>query len=122
MNIMVVDDEKDVEMLFTQHFRREIRERRVAFMFAFSGQDALDQIRALPYPPDLVWIYTDINMPGMNGLELLRALKKLYSGIKVSIITAYGEQYAGEAAEAGADRYYTKPLDFQALKRELFDT
>jgi len=122
MRVMVVDDEKDVEMLFNQHFRKEIREGRISLLFAFSGEDALARIAALPYPPDLVWIFTDINMPGMNGLELLKALKRLYPSIKVSMITAYGDQYARDAATAGADRYYVKPLDFQALKRELFES
>ena len=120
MNVMVVDDEKDIELLFRQHFRKEIREGRVEFLFASSGEDALARIEAMPHPPDLIWIFTDINMPGMSGLDLLRALKSQFPQIKVSMITAYGDQYYRDAVASGADRYYTKPLDFNALKQELF--
>ncbi len=120
MKAMVVDDETDVELLFRQHFRREIQQQRIAFTFAFSGDDALQQLQAMNQPPEVMMIFSDINMPGMNGLELLKTVKKRFPAIKVSMITAYSNQYYQDAMEFGADNYYTKPLDFTRLRRELF--
>jgi two-component system response regulator (stage 0 sporulation protein F) len=119
MKVMVVDDEKDVELLFRQYFRKETREKEVELIFAFSGEDALQQLRAMRQPPEVMIILSDINMPGMNGLELLQAVKREFPSIKVSMITAYSNQYYDAAMEYGAEHYYTKPLDFTALKREI---
>jgi len=119
MKTMVVDDEKDVELLFRQYFRKEIQQKKIEFLFAFSGEDALQQLHAMKQPPDIMIILSDINMPGMNGLELLKAVKRDYPLIQVSMITAYSNQYYDAAMENGAEHYYTKPLDFSMLKKEL---
>ena len=119
MKAMVVDDEKDVELLFRQYFRKEIQQKKIEFVFAFSGEDALRQLHAMKQPPDVVVIFSDINMPGMNGLELLCVVKRDFPGIRVSMITAYSNQYYESAMNYGADDYYTKPLDFSRLKKEL---
>ena len=119
MNVMVVDDEKDVELLFRQYFRKEMHQKRIEFVFAFSGEDALRQLRAMSQPPEIVVILSDINMPGMNGLELLQHVKREFPSIKVSMITAYSNQYYEAAMDYGAENYFTKPLDFNALKQEM---
>ena len=120
MKVMVVDDERDVELLFRQHFRKEIRQLQIDFSFARSGDEALQQLRAMCQPPAVVLILSDINMPGMNGLQLLKAVKHDFPGIKVAMITAYSNQYYEDAMASGADHYYTKPIDFTQLKNELF--
>ncbi len=120
MKVMVVDDEQDVELLFRQHFRKEIRQEQIDFSFALSGEEALQHLRAMTQPPAVVLILSDINMPGMNGLQLLKAVKHDFPAIRVAMITAYSNQYYEDAMESGADRYYTKPLDFSQLKDELF--
>jgi len=120
MKAMVVDDEKDVELLFRQYFRKEIQQNRIELIFAFSGEDALQQLLAMSQPPEIMVILSDINMPGMNGIELLKAVKKSFPFIKVTMITAYSNQYYKDAMDAGADNFHTKPLDFSLLKDELF--
>jgi CheY-like chemotaxis protein len=119
MKAMVVDDEKDLELLFRQYFRKEIQQKKIALLFAFSGEDALQQLYAMSQPAEVMVILSDINMPGMNGLELLQAVKKDFPSIRVSMITAYSNQYYNAAMENGAEHYYTKPLDFSILKKEL---
>ncbi|MBN1559734.1 response regulator [candidate division KSB1 bacterium] len=119
MKAMVVDDERDVELLFRQYFRKEIQQKIIEFMFAFSGEEALELLHAMKQPPNVMLILSDINMPGMNGLELLQMVKKEFPLIRVSMITAYSNQYYERAMECGAENYYTKPLDFRALKREI---
>ncbi len=120
MKAMVVDDERDVELLFRQYFRKEIQQNRIEFIFAFSGEDALEKLQNMGQPPEVMVILSDINMPGMNGLDLLKAVKRTFPTIKVSMITAYSNQYYKDAMSAGADNFYTKPLDFTTLKKELF--
>jgi CheY-like chemotaxis protein len=119
MKAMVVDDEKDVELLFRQYFRREMQGKKIEFIFAFSGEDAMRQLWAMSQPPEVMVILSDINMPGMNGLELLKTVKRQFPAIRVSMITAYANQYYDAAMEYGADSFHTKPLDFSALKEEL---
>lgn len=119
MKFLVVDDEKDVEMLFLQKFRKEIRSGAVEMVFAFSGNEALTILNDTK-PPDVVYVFSDINMPGMSGLELLKKIKNDYPEIKVSMISAYGdnENYA-RAIESGAKEFFTKPIDFNTLKEEI---
>jgi len=81
MKAMVVDDEKDIELLFRQYFRKEILQKKIELIFAFSGEDALQQLHAMKQPPDVMVILSDINMPGMNGLELLQTVKKNFPDI-----------------------------------------
>lgn len=120
IRIMVVDDEHDVEPLFRQKFRKEIREGLVDFHFTFSGEDALEYLNTAK-AADLVLILSDINMPGMNGFELLRILKEKYSHLKVFMITAYEDKEKFETAiRIGAEEYFTKPIDFEKLKTEIF--
>lgn len=119
IKILVVDDEKDVEMLFRQKFRKEIKNKQIQMVFAFSGSEALDVLGSSE-PPDVVYVFSDINMPGMSGLELLEKVRKKYPAIKVSMISAYGDQENYERAIAsGAREFFTKPIDFNSLKDEI---
>lgn len=120
IRIMVVDDEHDVESLFRQKFRKEMREGSIDFHFTFSGEDALEYLNSAK-AADLVLILSDINMPGMNGFELLRILKEKYSHLKVFMITAYEDKEKFEKAiQYGAEEYFTKPIDFEKLRTEIF--
>lgn len=119
MKFLVVDDEKDVEMLFRQKFRKEVKQGLIELDFAFSGQEALELLRS-KQPPDVVYIFSDINMPGMTGFELLKAVKEQFPQIKVSMISAYGDNDNYERAiNSGAKEFFTKPIDFDSLKKEL---
>ena len=119
MRILAVDDEKDVELLFKQKFRREVKSKKLDLVFAFSGQEALDLLGTND-PPKVVYIVSDINMPGMTGLELLEIVKERYPNIKVSMISAYGDQQNYEKAiQSGAKEFFTKPIDFDSLKKEI---
>jgi YesN/AraC family two-component response regulator len=119
MKVMVVDDERDVEFLFRQRFRKEIREGTIEFFFAFSGDEALAYLRSLA-APDVVLVLSDINMPGMTGLELLKLVKEDFSHLRVCMITAYSDETNYKTAmQFGAEEYLTKPLDFDKLKKEV---
>ena len=120
MKILVVDDERDIQILFEQRFRKEIRNKQIEFEFAFSGEEALKYLD--DHGQEAVLILSDINMPGMSGLELLsRIKKKKYNPPPVvMIITAYGDaENFNTAKELGADEFLTKPLDFTLLKQKL---
>lgn len=122
MKILVVDDEKDVQILFQQRFRKEIRTDQLNFMFAFSGEEALKKLRNIGH--EAVLILSDINMPGMSGLELLKIIKKDYVEPTpiVMMITAYGDQENYNTAKTlGADDFLTKPVDFKILKEKLIE-
>lgn len=119
MRILVVDDEKDVEILFRQKFRKEVRNNSLDLVFAFSGQEALDMLEKSE-PPKVVYIFSDINMPGMTGLELLDKVKSKFPQIKVSMISAYGDkENYDKAIQSGAKEFFTKPIDFDSLKKEI---
>ena len=120
MKILVVDDEKDIETLFQQRFRREIREAEMQFVFAYSGEEALNYLKQ--HVHEAVLILSDINMPGMSGLELLREIKQKFEQPPpvVMMITAYGDaDNYNQAIRLGADDFLTKPLDFALLKEKL---
>ncbi len=120
MKILVVDDEKDIQPLFEQRFRREIRKGEIHFDFAHSGEEALDYLHK--NNQEAVLILSDINMPGMSGLELLGKIKKEYKEPPpmVMMITAYGdEENYKRAMELGADDFITKPVDFTILKKTI---
>lgn len=120
MKILVVDDEKDVEVLFRQRFRKEIRSGSLDFRFAFSGEEALKVMEEMEQKA--VLILSDINMPGMSGLELLEKIRTEYEKPPpvVMMITAYGdEQNRNAANRLGANDFLTKPLDFKLLKEKL---
>ncbi len=119
MKFLVVDDEKDVEMLFRQRFRREIRSGTLELEFAFSGEEALNLLRS-HQPPEVMYIFSDINMPGMTGLELLDKVKNEFPKIHVSMISAYGDtENHDRAMNSGAKEFFTKPIDFDSLRNEL---
>ncbi len=119
--ILVVDDEHDVEHLFLQRFRKEIRSGLMEMNFAFNGEDALTFIKSLN-PYDVVIVLSDINMPGMTGLELLKIIKSEYKTLKVMMITAYGdESNYNNAISIGADDFMSKPVDFSALKEKILN-
>lgn len=120
MKILVVDDERDVQLLFQQRFRREIKNNELYFIFAFSGEEALTYLG--DHSHEAVLILSDINMPGMSGLELLKKIKKEF--VKpppvVMMITAYGDRENYETAmKLGADDFLTKPVEFAILKEKL---
>ena len=121
MKIMVVDDEEDVQLLFRQKFRKEIRRGQIEFQFAFSAKEALDYLNNQS-ENCVVLILSDINMPGMNGLELLKIIKKKFPNLKVFMITAYGdEENYRIAIEYGADDYLHKPVEFDNLKERILN-
>ncbi|MEO5909610.1 MAG: response regulator [Pelobium sp.] len=123
MKILVVDDEEDVKPLFLQRFRKEIKSGAVTFEFALSGEVALQYIEA--HHSEVVLILSDINMPGMSGLELLSKIRHDYDNPPpiVMMITAYGDdENRKQSMELGADDFLTKPLDFKTLKEKLHIT
>ena len=121
MKIMIVDDERDVEVLFRQQFRKEVKDGRVELCYAFSGEEALQYLTVLN-PPDVVCILSDINMPGITGLDLLKTVKEKYPNIRVSMITAYGDEVNYKTAMSrGAEHYFTKPIDFDQVKKEVLN-
>jgi CheY-like chemotaxis protein len=120
MKILVVDDERDVQILFQQRFRKEIRKNQLEFHFAFSGEEAMEMMRTMDQKA--VLILSDINMPGMSGLELLEKIRTTYEKPPpvVMMITAYGDDHNRTMAEKlGANDFLTKPLDFSKLKEKL---
>ena len=117
--ILVVDDEPDVELLFRQHFRRDLRNGRFSMEFAQSGSMALQRI-ADAGDRSLILILSDINMPGMSGLDLLPKAKAARPDVPVIMITAYGDaETKRKALEQGAEALLTKPIDFVTLRGEI---
>ena len=117
--VLVVDDEPDVEGLFRQQFRREIRAGRFTMDFASSGVQAIERIKNAE-EGSLILLCSDINMPGMTGLELLPHVKSLLPDLPIIMITAYGDEATlRRARAAGADDVFGKPIDFAALKVEI---
>jgi CheY-like chemotaxis protein len=117
--VLVVDDEPDVEMLFRQQFRRDLRDNRFIMDFAQSGESALQRISDVE-GRSLILILSDINMPGISGLELLPRAKAIRPDVPVIMITAYGDDNTRrKALEGGAEALLTKPIDFVALRMEI---
>ncbi len=117
--VLVVDDEPDVEALFRQQFRRELRAERFILDFAASAPDALRRVaNAAEQVPALV--FSDINMPGMTGLEMLPRMKEMRPDVPVIMITAYGDDDTKrKAIESGAEALLTKPIDFALLRQQI---
>jgi CheY-like chemotaxis protein len=119
VSILVVDDEPDVADLFRQRFRREVRSGTYVMHFANSGEDALQQL-ANGIEPQLIVILSDINMPGMDGLTLLGAIKQRFADVPVMMVTAYGDdERRRRAGDLGACDFLSKPVDFLQLKARL---
>jgi CheY-like chemotaxis protein len=119
VSILIVDDESDVAELFRQRFRREVRQGTYVLHFAMSGEEALAKLDR-EIEPQLIVILSDINMPGMDGLALLREIKKRHPGLPVMMVTAYGDDERRQRAEQyGASEFITKPVDFDSLKAQL---
>jgi CheY-like chemotaxis protein len=119
VSILVVDDEPDVADLFRQHFRREARQGDYSLHFALSASEALERLSG-GIEPQLIVILSDINMPGMDGLALLREVKRRRPELPVMMLTAYADdERRRRAAEYGAAEFLTKPVDFDFLKERL---
>jgi CheY-like chemotaxis protein len=119
VSILVVDDEPDVAELFRQRFRRETRQGKYVLHYAPSGAEALDRL-AGEIEPALVAVLSDINMPGMDGLQLLGEIKHRFPDLPVMMVTAYGDdERRRRAAEYGAADFLAKPVDFEHLKAQL---
>jgi CheY-like chemotaxis protein len=119
VSILVVDDEPDIAELFRQRFRREARQGTYVLHFAGSGEEALGKLDG-EIEPQLIVILSDINMPGMDGLTLLREIKRRRPGMPVMMVTAYGDDERRRLAdEYGAAEFITKPVDFDLLKTQL---
>ena len=117
--ILVVDDEPDVEAMFRQHFRRDLRAERFVMEFALSAPEALEKVAAVS-DLSLILILSDINMPGMSGLDMLPKVKAARPDVPVIMITAYGDaETVRKATELGASGLFTKPIDFAALRAEI---
>src|SRR5262249_58816364 len=119
VSILVVADEPGVPLLFRQRFRREVRDGTYVMHFAHSGETALEQ-QDQGIEPTLIVILSDINMPGMDGVQLLGEIKRRFPRIAVMMVTAYGDDERRQRASAlGAAEFITKPVDFDALKTQL---
>jgi CheY-like chemotaxis protein len=119
VSILVVDDELDVAELFRQRFRRETRQGTYVLHYATSGAEALDRL-AREIEPTLLAVLSDINMPEMDGLQLLGEIKRRFPDLPVMMVTAYGDdERRRQAAEHGAADFLTKPVDFEHLKAQL---
>ena len=120
MKILAVDDETDIQFLFAQRFRKEIKSGEVEFVFANSGDEAMNYLDR--HNNENVLILSDINMPGMSGLELLQRIKQKFENPSpvVMMVSAYGDEYNyNQAIKFGAADFLTKPVDFNALKEKL---
>ena len=119
VSILVVDDEPDVAELFRQRFRRETRQGTYVLHYAASGAEALGRL-ASEIEPTLLAVLSDINMPGMDGLQLLGEIKQRFPDLPVMMVTAYGDdERRGRAKELGAAEFLSKPVDFDLLRVQL---
>ena len=120
--IWVVDDEQDVQTLFQQRFRREIRRGDVHLVFSISAESALEQLNQTDADALPAVILSDINMPGMDGLEFLRLIKANFADLNVIMVTAYhDDQTYHLAMDSGADGYINKPIQFDSLKQTILN-
>ena len=119
LNIMVVDDEQDACSLYLQHFRKEIKDGSLLIHYAPSAEEALTALNR-PSCQNIRLIFSDINMPGMSGLDLLKIIKEKFHQMKVVMVTAYGtDKYRHNANACGADGFFTKPVNFNLVKEYL---
>ena len=119
VRVLIVDDEPDIETLFRQQFRREVRQGLYILNFALSGKMALEML-ADHVGEEIILLVSDINMPGMTGLELLPEVKRRRPNLPVFMISAYGDKDTiAIALERGANKFLTKPVDFPQLKKDI---
>ncbi len=119
MKVLIVDDEMDVEQLYRQRFRKEIKAGLLELIFAFSANEAMSFLAKLA-PMDVVLVLTDINMPGLTGFDLLKFTKEKYPHLNVVMVSAYGDQdNINKATSLGASGFLTKPVDFDLLKEKI---
>ncbi len=119
VRVLVVDDEPDVEALFRQQFRREVRQGVYLLDFALSGQEALNKLDGC-IGQQIILLVSDINMPGMNGLDLIPKVRARRPDLPVFMISAYGDpERVRTAMERGASKFLTKPVDFPQLKQDV---
>ena len=122
VRVLVVDDEPDVETLFRQQFRREVREGDYTLDFALSALSALAILDDDAFGEEIILLVSDINMPGMSGLDLLPIVKTRRPDLRVFTISAYGDADTVSTALArGADEFFTKPVDFPKLKQDIME-
>jgi len=120
VRVLVVDDEPDVEPLFRQRFRREVREGLYRLDFALSGEVALDMLEGCQPGEEIILLVSDINMPGMSGLDLLPKVKERRPELPVFMISAYGDaDTVVRARQRGTDEFLTKPVDFTKMRRDI---
>ncbi|MCB0535574.1 MAG: response regulator [Lewinellaceae bacterium] len=120
MRLLIVDDERAIQRLFLQRFRKECRDKLLELHFAFSASEALTFLQQ-ETASDLALILSDINMPNMSGLELLEIVRKKYPRLRIFMLTAYDNaDLRQRVLSMGADEYLTKPVDFQLLREKLF--
>jgi len=121
LTILIVDDEKDIRFLFEQHFKEEIKSEQINFYYALSAEEALKTLQTIE-KTQIVLILSDINMPGMSGIELLKQIKLAYPQMTVFMITAYGDSKNCQLAwEHGAAEILNKPLNFSYLKNLIIE-
>lgn len=119
LNVLIVDDERDVEQLYVQRFRHEVKSGEVKLHFAFCGNDALEILNGTN-PMDILLVLSDINMPGMTGFELVKLIRSKFPELKVFMISAYGDdKHVSTAKDVGADDFIPKPVDFKILKEKI---
>jgi CheY-like chemotaxis protein len=119
MKILVVDDEEDVQLMFKQHFRHELRNQEIKFIFALNAKEAIKFLDELS-PFDIFLVLSDINMPGMSGLEMIQVIKETWPDLDIVMITAYANQENMEKSKQfGAREFLAKPLDFGLLRNIL---
>lgn len=120
MKILIVDDELDVEQLYRQRFRKEIKSGLMELMFAFSATHAMSLLDELA-PMDIILVLSDINMPGLTGFDLLKFSKEKYPHLNVVMVSAYGDaENMNKASALGASGFLVKPIDFNLLKEKIF--
>ncbi|MEI7801396.1 MAG: response regulator [Bacteroidota bacterium] len=120
MKVLIVDDEMDVEQLYRQRFRKEIKAGELEMMFAFSTNEAMNVLSELA-PMDVILVLSDINMPGLTGFDLLKFTKEKYPHLNVVMVSAYGDaDNMNKASSLGASGFLTKPVDFNLLKEKIF--
>ena len=122
IRILVVDDESDVELMFQHKFRKEIRSKEMEFHFSLSATDAITYLDSPSHETEATLILSDINMPGMNGLELLKIIKEKYPQLPVLMVTAYGDEASkATSKQYGANGFVKKPVDFSQLKQDILE-